>query len=211
MSTNNSKLTEETQMKKETEQGIIYAEPQDISSNIPLAKVLAVSEYFDNPENMVTMQFPAEESKYAWVNMSKYYPTVQVMRQGQVSMLPYDINLAISEVAYKKMDGKMVTVNEHFDTKPIDAMIVVKNGKIVYERYKTMRPDDEHIWFSVSKVTGSTMLAFLEYEGKVDVNKPVSDYLPELKGSEWDTVTVEEMLDMATGLNGTEHKENLKC
>ena len=51
------------------------------------------------------------------------------------------------------------------------------------------------------------MLAFLEYEGKVDVNKPVSHYLPELKGSEWDTVKVVEALDMATGLNGTEHDE----
>lgn len=70
-----------------------------------------------------------------------------------------------------------------------------------------MRPDDKHIWFSCSKVTGATMLAFLEYEGKVDVKKPVTYYLEELKGSDWDGVTVEETLDMATGLNGTEHDE----
>jgi CubicO group peptidase (beta-lactamase class C family) len=31
--------------------------------------------------------------------------------------------------------------------------------------------------------------------------------LEELKGSVWDTVTLEEALDMATGLNGTEHDE----
>jgi len=86
-------------------------------------------------------------------------------------------------------------------------LIVVKGGKVLYERYKTMQPDDRHIWFSVSKVTGATMLAFLEYEGKVDVTKPVSDYLTELKGSVWDSVRVVEALDMATGLNGTEHDE----
>jgi len=188
-------------------EGVIYAKPQDISSNIPLENVLGVSEFFRNPENMVKIQFPTSESKYAWVNMSRFYHTAQVMRKGLVSALPYDVDLSVGEVAYKNKDGKMVTVNEHFDTKPIDAMVVVKDGKIIYERYKTMRPDDKHIWYSVSKVTGATMLAFLENEGKVDVTKPVSHYLPELKGSEWDTVKVEEALDMATGLNGTEHDE----
>jgi len=191
----------------EKQKGVIYAKPENLSTNIPLSKVLNVSEFFNNPANKVKIQFPSEQSAYAWVNMSKYYPTAQVMRKGQVSTLPYDVDLAIGKVAYKNQDGKMVTVNEHFDTKSIDAMVVVKNGKIVYERYKTMRPEDKHIWFSVSKVTGATILAFLEYEGKVDVNKPVSDYLPELKGSEWDTVKVVETLDMATGLNGTEHDE----
>jgi len=187
--------------------GVIYAQPENLSTNIPLSKVLDVSAFFNNPENKVKIQFPSEQAAYAWLNMSKYYPTAQVMRHGQVSMLPYDIDLSIGKVAYKNRDGKIMTVNEHFDTKPIDAMIVVKHGKIIYERYKTMGPDDKHIWYSVSKVTGATMLAFLEYEGKVDVSKPVSHYLPELKGSVWDTVTVEETLDMATGLNGTEHDE----
>jgi CubicO group peptidase (beta-lactamase class C family) len=189
------------------EKGIIYAKPQDISSNMPLAQVLGVSQYFHDPENMVKIQFPTDESKFAWVNMSKYYLTAQVMREGRVSSLPYDIDLAIGKVAYKDRNGKMLTVNEHFDTKPIDAMVVVKKGSVVYERYKTMRPDDKHIWYSVSKVTGATMLAFLEHEGKVDVSKPVSHYLEELKGSVWDTVAVEDALDMATGLNGTEHDE----
>ena len=73
-------------------------------------------------------------------------------------MYKLEIDLAIGEVAYKNKDDKMVTVNEHFATKPIDAMVVVKNGKIVYERYKTMRPDDKHLWYSVSKVTVSSSL-----------------------------------------------------
>jgi CubicO group peptidase (beta-lactamase class C family) len=186
---------------------IIYANPENVSSNIPLEKVLGVSEYYSNPENMVKIQFATDESKFAWVHMDKYYHTAQVMREGSVSSLPYNINRGIGDVQYKNKEGKMLSVNEHFDTKPIDGMIVVKNGTIVYERYKTMRPNDKHIWYSVSKVVPATMLAFLEQEGKVDVKKPVSDYLEELKGSVWETVTVEETLDMATGLNGTEHDE----
>ena len=80
------------------------------------------------------------------------------------------------------------TVSQHFEDMPLDAMLVLKDGKIVYERYKTMTPDTAHITMSSSKVFSSTLLAMLEDEGKVDLSKPVSDYVPELKGSVWDTV-----------------------
>jgi len=200
--------SEKSDVRNEDEDGgVIYAKLENLKTNIPLSKVLDISAYYSDPANKVKIQFPDNMSAYAWVNMSKYYPTAQVMRKGDVSELPYAIDLSIGDITYKNKDGEMVSVNKHFDTKPIDAMVVVKNGKIVYERYRTMRPDDKHIWYSCSKVTGATMLAFLEYEGKVDVSKPVSFYLNELKGSEWDAVTVEEALDMATGLNGTEHDE----
>jgi CubicO group peptidase (beta-lactamase class C family) len=65
----------------------------------------------------------------------------------------------------------------------MDAMIDVRLGKIVYERYKTMTPETTHNWFSSGKVISATLLAMLEREGKVHLSKPVSHYLPQLKGS----------------------------
>ena len=192
---------------EEGKNGPILAAPEDISTNKTLSEVLDISTFFDDPANKVKIQFPSPETQFAWVNMSKYYPTAQVERSGQVAELPYAIDPSIAEIEYRNKDGNWVSVDEHFATKPIDAMIVVKGGEIVYERYKTMRPTDKHMWFSISKVTGSTMLAFLEQEGKIDVSQPVSSYLDELKGSVWDGVTVEEAIDMANGLNGTEHDE----
>ena len=187
--------------------GPILAAPQDISTNVPLSSVLDVSAFFNDPANKVKIQFPSPETQFAWVNMSKYYPTAQVVRDCDVSELPYAVDLSVAGIEYRNKDGDWVSVDQHFATKPIDAMIVVKGGEIVYERYRTMRPTDKHLWFSVSKVTGSTVFAFLEQEDLVDVSQPVSTYLTELKGSVWDTVAVEEALDMATGLNGTEHDE----
>ncbi len=187
--------------------GIIYAEPENLTVNIPLSKILETSAFFHDPTNKVQMQFPNDNSRYAWVNMSKFYPTAQVARSGKVANLEYAIDPAIGNISYQNVKGESLTVDSHFATLPIDALIVVKGGTVLYERYKTMQPEDKHIWFSNSKVTGATMLAFLELEGKVDVTGPVSDYLSELNGSVWDTVRVVEALDMATGLNGTEHDE----
>ena len=65
----------------------------------------------------------------------------------------------------------------------MDAMLVLRAGTVVFERYKTMRPFDKHNWFSCTKSTVTVSAALLEYEEKVDVMKPVSRYLPELAGS----------------------------
>ena len=197
----------EADKKNSKESGIIYAEPDAIVSNISLEKSLSVVSYFNNPKNRVKIQFPGDESAYAWQHMSLLFPTAQVLRGGSVFELPYTIHNSIGSVRYRNSKGETYSVDEHFRKFPIDGMIVLKKGAVVYERYKTMRPDDQHIWYSVSKVIGSTLMLFLEEEGKVDVTKPVTVYLPELKGTVWDTVKVIEALDMATGLNGTELDE----
>ena len=36
--------------------------------------------------------------------------------------------------------GEPETVDQHFDTSHMDALLVLQHGSVVYERYKTMRP-----------------------------------------------------------------------
>lgn len=202
-----SEQTPSAQVNTGANTGIIYAKPENIASGIPLEQVLTISSFFSKPENKVRIQFPGPEAQYAWQNMSKFFPTAQINRGGDVSKLSYSIKPEIGDVPFTNKKGETNTVNSHFEKFPIDAMIVVKDGKIVYERYKTMRPEDKHIWYSVAKVLGPTVLLGLEEEGKVDINKPVTAYLTELSGTVWDSVKVVEALNMATGLNGTEHDE----
>lgn len=187
--------------------GIIFAETANITSDISLEKYQSIVTYFNDPTNRVQIQFPGEKARYAWQHMSLLFPTAQVARDGSISELPYKIQPSIGSITYRNSKSETYSVDEHFEKFPIDGMIVLKNGAVVYERYKTMRPDDKHIWYSVSKVIGSTLMLFLEQEGKVNVNNAVTDYLPELKGTEWENVKVIEALDMATGLNGTELDE----
>ncbi|PWJ38525.1 serine hydrolase domain-containing protein [Sediminitomix flava] len=186
------------------------AKPENVASNISLEKIHEINTFFSKDENKVKIQFASDETKYAWQNIPEFYNVARIAKGEKRNDLTYRIDDNIENIKYINRKGEQLSVNSHFEKYPIDAMIVVKNGEVRYERYQTMREHDQHIWFSVSKVVGSTMLAFLEMERKVDVKKPVSEYLVELKGSVWDTVTVEEALDMATGLNGTEHDEPLE-
>jgi CubicO group peptidase (beta-lactamase class C family) len=54
---------------------------------------------------------------------------------------------------------------------------------------------------SVSKVFAGTLIAILEDRGQLDSRATVETYLPELRGSGWDGVSVRDVLDMTSGID----------
>ena len=86
----------------------------------------------------------------------------------------------------------------------VDGCVVLHNGKIVYEEYPTIQPNDIRIITSVTKAFVLTALAILEDQGKIDLGKPVENYLPELKGSDWAGTRLRDLVDMRSGMEGVE-------
>ncbi len=178
-----------------------------VSRDTPLAEVREIFAYFHTPENVVQLQVASDKTLYAWQNLSGFQYTLQIPRDGPIRELPERIEPTLGQVMFTRPGLQPESVDEHFDGSQMDALLVLHKGHVVYERYKTMRPFDKHQWFSCSKVVPGTVVQLLALEGRIDLGKPVSAYVPELRGSAWDTVTVEETLDMATGLDSTEHEE----
>ena len=83
----------------------------------------------------------------------------------------------------------------------LQGVIVVHRGRIVHEDYPGMRPDDNHLWFSVSKTLPATVLIVMEAQGKLDFGDPVERHLPEMAGTSWEGIAVRDILDMASGLD----------
>ncbi len=52
------------------------------------------------------------------------------------------IDESIGKIKFKGKGGVERTVSQHFEDMPLDAMLVLKDGQIVYQRYKTMTPDE---------------------------------------------------------------------
>ncbi len=180
----------------------------DVDNNhYSIEKIRNIFQYFHSPQNVVQIQVASDKTLYAWQNMSAFQYTMQIPRDGAISVLPEKLDAQIGQVEFTRPEHKLETVQQHFDSSNMDGLLVLHKGDIVYENYKTMRPFDKHQWFSCSKVIPGTLVVLLALEGKVNLKKPVSQYVPELKGSGWDEVTVEETLDMATGLDSTEHEE----
>ena len=154
---------------------------------------------------------PAEEvwwvptgKDMAWNNkhLQQLFPSVPVYRDGPVRELKYALNQKVTDFLVETPDGKVRFVDFlDSDDSTNMGLVVLHKGKIVFEHYSRMQEYEKPIWWSVSKVFASSLIALLEDRGLVDVSKPVEFYIPELKNSDFAGVTVRNVLDMASGVD----------
>jgi CubicO group peptidase (beta-lactamase class C family) len=102
--------------------------------------------------------------------------------------------------------GKTWTTAEYMKAYRISGLLVLKDGKIAMEKYALGRkPTDRWTSFSVAKSVTSTLVGAAIQDGKIkSINAPVTDYIPDLKGSAYEGVTVRQMLMMSSGVKWNE-------
>jgi CubicO group peptidase (beta-lactamase class C family) len=83
-----------------------------------------------------------------------------------------------------------------------DALLVIKNGKIVCERYLNRATAATHFnSYSMAKSVNSIMVGLALTDGKIQsVQDPVVKYVPELRRSGYDGTTVQNLLEMRSGV-----------
>jgi CubicO group peptidase (beta-lactamase class C family) len=103
-------------------------------------------------------------------------------------------------------DGKPWTIDSYMAAYRVSGLLVVKDGKIVLEKYGLGRkPTDRWTSFSVAKSLTSTLVGAAIQDGKIkSIDDPVTRYIPELKGSAYEGVSVRQMLMMSSGVRWNE-------
>jgi CubicO group peptidase (beta-lactamase class C family) len=109
---------------------------------------------------------------------------------------------------------KIDSLYNFLQEKNTKAFIVLKDGRIVLERYYgTFTQDSLHMWASAGKTLAAFAVGIAQKEGLLNINSPASTYL----GAGWTTeppakeslITVRHQLTMTTGLN--DGVTNLDC
>jgi len=82
------------------------------------------------------------------------------------------------------------------------AIVVLVDGKVVLERYGLgFGPQGRWTSFSVAKSLTSTLVGAAVRDGKIrSLDDKVSDYIADLRGSEYDNVTIRQLLTMTSGV-----------
>lgn len=145
-----------------------------------------------------------ERSRFAYLNISQIFPVALVRRAGPIVPLPSDPNPAIGRYVVEKQGGRDITLDQLLADGHLDAFLVIHRGRIVYERYPRMRPDDKHLMYSVTKSLIGTAVAILEDRGELSIDQPIGALISELKGTAWEKVSVRDVLEMASGIEGGE-------
>ncbi len=89
-----------------------------------------------------------------------------------------------------------------------DALLIVTGGRIVFERYaRDTTAVTRHFGWSVAKSVTMGILGTAVKEKIVSLEDSVSKWIPELKGTDWDSVKLVHLLSMSSGRKWNEGYE----
>jgi len=90
------------------------------------------------------------------------------------------------------------------------ALVIVQDGKVRFEEYGLdFNADGRWTSFSVAKSFTSTLVGAALKDGLIaSIDDKVSHYLPDLKGSAYDDVSIEQLLTMTSGVQWDEDYED---
>ena len=148
-------------------------------------------------------QFP--QSRWAFSHFRQLLPTKAVWRGPGPASAPLRDEQPLERVPATTMDGRRITFADALALTWADGCIVLHRGRIVFERYfGALEPQKPHIAMSVTKSFTGTLAALLVAQGRLDPAAPVPHYVPELAKSGFGDATVQQVMDMTTGLDYAE-------
>ena len=155
------------------------------------------------PDTPSILVWKGDQQATGFRTIENIYKTHTIKRGPHVHPLPKAARQIAPTFQY---DGRTWTIDDYMTAYRVSGLLVLKDGKIVLERYGLgRRPSDRWTSFSVAKSVTSTLVGAAIQDGKIkSLNSAVTDYIPELKGSAYDGVTVREMLMMSSGVKWSE-------
>ncbi len=139
-------------------------------------------------------------SQYTFRYMSEFFPVGVIQKSSQPYQFPNNPKKSFNSIIIKSKTGTL-SLDDYLKKLHIASFIVVQKGVVVYEKYFSMLPDDKHTLQSVNKVITSTIITSLINEKKIDVNQSIEKYIPELQGSDWQDISVKDILNMRSGMD----------
>jgi CubicO group peptidase (beta-lactamase class C family) len=149
------------------------------------------------------LDWRGEDQAKGFRDIEHIFKTDVVKRGDKVHALPVATHQIAPSVT---IAGKTMSIDDYMAAYRVSGLLVLKDGQIVLEKYALGRkPSDRWTSFSVAKSVTSTLVGAAIQDGKIkDLNAAVTDYIPELKGSAYEGVSVRQMLMMSSGVKWNE-------
>jgi hypothetical protein len=136
-------------------------------------------------------------NRWAFQHVREILPTAEVWR-GTGPPRP----LARHETEFGDLEAPLADLLDETYT---DAFLVLFDGAVVCERYfNDMDGRTLHLSQSVGKSIVAAVAGILAGRGALDVAAEVTDYLPELGDTAWRGASLQQVLDMTTGVRFSE-------
>jgi CubicO group peptidase (beta-lactamase class C family) len=161
-----------------------------------------------SPEQTVTKENWMQDPYIRW-SLSHMRELIQTKPVWHGTSKPSPLRYApknLSTLTIADENGEPIALEQFLIHTKTDAFLVMHNGKIVYEKYfNNMQPHNQHWMASLTKVFTGLLVSTLAHEGKIDMTKKASSYIPELDGTAFGNATVQQLMDMQVSADFPTH------
>lgn len=136
-------------------------------------------------------------------NLDKMFATRTVAAGGKMWKLPY---APVSIEGKFEFEGRSCGLEEFLERSATNALLVIKNGRIVHETYRNGSDvKTRFISFSMAKSIVATLIGIAVSDGRIQsIEDRVVEYLPGMKGSGYEEATIRDLLRMRSGVDWLE-------
>ena len=149
-------------------------------------------------------------NRWSFQNVRQILPTTEVWRgNGKVREFSHQ-EKSLAGIEFMADDSKASTVQDWIDDSYTDGILVLHRGVIVFEQYHNgMSERSLHLSQSMAKSIVGSVAGILIGRGLIDPAEQISTYLPELEQTAWQGATLQQVMDMTTGVRYVEDYEAL--
>ncbi len=141
-----------------------------------------------------------EQKVAGFRNYGKIFPVRRVPGDDSLFPLPVDEReLGGLEFTFQ---GETLTVDEYFVRSNVAGLLIIQDGKVVYERYGLGNTAETRwVSYSVAKSVTSMLVGAAVRDGYIgSLEDKVTDYLPRLRGSPYEQTSLRHLMQMASGV-----------
>jgi CubicO group peptidase (beta-lactamase class C family) len=149
-----------------------------------------------------------EQQRVGYPNMDRLYLTREISRGSSDARPAFPLPYAPKDISKLKFDvaGQPFTTDSYLEHNRVAGLLVIHDGKIVHEHYGFGHtPESKWTSFSVAKSLTSMLVgAAIKDKYIASVDDTVTTYLPVLRGTSYDGVTIKQVLQMSSGVGWNE-------
>ena len=149
-------------------------------------------------------------NRWTFQNVRQMVPTTEVWR-GNGPVREFERNPQdLGDVEFCDADANTTSLQAWIDSSYTDGILVLHQGAILLEQYhNNMDERTLHLSQSMTKSVVAAVAGIFIGRGLIDPSEQVTHYLPELAATAWRGATLQQVMDMTTGVRYVEDYEAL--
>jgi CubicO group peptidase (beta-lactamase class C family) len=148
----------------------------------------------------------APHAHWSFQHVEDMVPTAVISRGSEPAAALPAASAPVADVEVTITDGSATTVGAVMATTATDGWAIAYRGSIVAEEYVDgLGAETRHLLFSVSKSLVAIVVGVLHGAGAIELDAPVTAFVPDLATCGYAGATVRHLLDMRSGIAFSEN------